>query len=100
MVKVPSPPFALKARPRPESNPAPSAPGPTGGAEITFIGAISVTAIILLLHTEKSFLFLVSIAKPEGPAQGASEGRQITPGLAASISTTSLVFSMLAYSLP
>src|ERR1035438_9046277 len=129
MVMVPSP---LELKARPESKPAPSAPEPIAGVAITFMVAISVTAIILLLHTLKrhrgstaerepiagvaitfmvaisvtaiilllhtlnSFLFLTSMARPDGPSQGASDARRVTAGLAASISTTSLEFSMLA----
>ena len=70
-------------------------PEPIAGVAITFNVAISVTAIILLLHTEKSFLFFTSIASPDGPSHGASEARRVTAGLAASISTISLEFSML-----
>ena len=54
--------------------------------------AISVTAIILLLHTLNSFLFFTSMARPLGASQGASDARRVTPGLAASISTISLEF--------
>ncbi len=65
------------------------------GVAITFMVAMSVTAIILLSHTEKSFLFLTSIARPEGPSQGPADVRRVTAGLAASISITSLLSSRL-----
>src|ERR1035441_181595 len=73
MVKVASPPLELKARPSVESKPAASGPEPMAGVAMTFQLAISVTAIILLLQTEKSFLLFTSIAKPDGPSQGASD---------------------------
>jgi hypothetical protein len=50
------------------------------GVATTLKLAISVTAIILLLQAEKSFLFLISIANPEGPSQGAREACRRTAG--------------------
>src|ERR1039458_8434557 len=90
MLSVPSPPLELKARPRPGANPAPSAPAPVGAVAITFNEGISITAIILLSQAAKSFLFLISIARPEGDSQGASDACRSTDGFAASISMISL----------
>src|ERR1035441_6948540 len=73
MVMVPSP---LELNARPESKPAPSTPEPMGGVAITFIVAISVTAIILLPHTLNSFFSLTSMARPDGPSHGASDARR------------------------
>jgi hypothetical protein len=50
---------------------------------------MSTTAIILLAQTEKSFLFLTSMARPDGLSQGARDMWRVTSGLAASISRIS-----------
>ena len=71
---VPSPPLELKARPVPGSKPAPSVPFPMAGVAMTFKVAMSVTAIILLPQTLNSFLFLTSMASPEGSFAGRERG--------------------------
>ena len=94
MLRVPLPPFELKASPRVESNPAASGPLPMAGVATTLNVGMSVTAITLS-HTEKSFLPLTSMARPLGPSHGSTEVRRVTALVAASISTTSLELSML-----
>ena len=70
-------------------------PAPIGGVAITLSVGISITAIILLSQTAKSFLFLRSIASPDGDSQEPATRAAIPLCLAASISTISLESSRL-----
>src|SRR5258708_16303229 len=71
-----------------------------GGIAITLSVGMSMTTIILLSQTAKSFLSFWSMASPLGLSHGDKDACRNMVVLAASNSTISLVSSRLTYILP